>query len=189
MAPKGRRGRNGRRRGRSGGEHVTFPLAYTMKEGEVRQTTVQTLLETFDRARPFRISALWGKLSSYGSQSVLFQWELFGPVSTQANTWTSGMRLAVPNGTNFRYRIPVTKTGWYPAETAVSTALMNLKAICIHKVAPSSGITGYANVRIELQPREIDNSCPTLMLPPLGDASGSPSVSVIEESDDEYFST
>lgn len=189
MVKKGRRTRR-----RAGGrvDSLVLPLAFTCKEGEERVTTIHSIQETFDRARPFRIAAIWGRLASYGTHSCLFQWELYGPISTSDNTFVAPMTLAVPNGTRFRYSIPVTKTGWYPSDTAISTYLMKLKAVCIDKTK-DTGLIGVCNVRVLMQPREVDGTCPTLtMLPPTPSCSGvsSSSVSIIEEDSDsdEYFS-
>lgn len=187
MAPKGKRPRQRRMRMDS----VTFPLAYELKEGEVRITTIATIAETFDRARPFRIARLWGKLGAV-SAPVLFQWEFFGPLSSADNVWVSPMMLAVPNGTRFRFNIPVTICGWFPSDTATNTTLFRLSAICIDK--KDASLIGMAQIKVHLQPREVDRACPRLMIrPPPAEsqaACSSASISVIsEDSDsDEYFS-
>lgn len=172
-------------------DSVVFPLLYTLKEGSEAVTTVDSIKETFDRRRPFRVARFWGKVASYGSGPVPFQLSAYGPVSAADNVWVSPILLAVPNGARFRFNIPVTKVGWYPSDTATSTHLLKVVALCLHK-SPASGITGQAYIRVLMQPREDDGSCPVLMsvLPSFHESEVSASCSIISESDvdeDEFF--
>lgn len=190
MAPKGRRARRSRR-GRI--DSVVFPVLFTAKEGEDRVTSVRTLYETFDRTRPFRIHSIWGKVAAYGSTNAFYQFEAYGPQSSADNTWVSPVSMVSEVGSRFRYLIPATQVGWYPSDTAIDTILFKLKNVCIDKTK-DTGLTGIVNFRIEMQPREIDETCPKVMVPPpalVAYSSGSSSICVLpdESSSDEYFST
>lgn len=171
--------RTNRKKNSSRIDSVTFPLAFNTKEGDDRVTTVASIAETFDRRRPFRVARIWGKLAAYGLHSCLFQWEAYGPISTADNTWVSPMALAVPNGTNFRWNIPVAQCGWYPSDTATTTVLLRLKPVCIDKTK-DTGLVGVCNIKILLQPREVDSSCPKLMIPDPAVASCSSSSVCVE---------
>lgn len=153
-----RRRMNKRFRGRRS-ELVRFPITYYLKEGETATSTAETIGDAYDRTRAFRVAEISGKMASDG-HAVPFYYEFFGPVSSSDNVWTSPIMLAVPNGTRFRFRIPVTSTGWYPSQTAVATPLFRLVAVCVSP--KNSALVGSAIVTISLRPLELANACVAL---------------------------
>lgn len=140
-------------------EVVRFPIAYYLKEGETSTSTASTIGDTYDRTRAFRVSSIRGKMATDG-HAVPFYFEFFGPVSAADNVWTSSVMLATPNGTRFSLKIPVTSTGWYPSQTAASTPLFKLVAVCCS--VKNAALVGSATVTVDLRPLELSNACPSL---------------------------
>lgn len=188
MPKKGRRPRRSRGSGRT--DFLHFPLLFGSFAGTSRVTTIDSIKETFDRSRAFRIAMIRGEISA-AKYPVPLQIEAYSPVNTSNNTWTSPV-FVIPTGVvrKFTFRIPPASTQWYPALAATTTTLLQLNFICGDK-----NYIGYASgvltLTIEMRPYEMIASCPALMLDPaMSTPCSSSSVSVLEESsDDEYFST
>lgn len=198
MVKKGKRTRRGRR---GGIDHVVFPLMYAFNAGSGGATTVQSLYETFDRSRAFRIARIWGSFCAI-KYPVIVQWRVMGPQSGSDNIWCSPLVMVPSNGpkARFNYRIPLVGSGWYPSGTAVTTELMEVWGMCIDANYVGR-VEGFCNVLIQMRPYEPSHTCPNVMMP-LREMSHmcastsaaprsietSPSVSIIDESDEEYFS-
>lgn len=172
MPSKRRRSGRGRR---ARLDRAVLPTALNAKEGTETNLSVKDFLEAFDQARPFRISAIWGVFSSYGTHSVPVQIEAYGVgAANLAPEWVAPLFLAVPNGRSFRYSLPVAATLWYPAHVAKDQVLLKIRTVCVG-TSPTSGITGVLTVEFALQPREVSAVCPKVLIgaPAEGSASTS----------------
>lgn len=138
------------------------PLTYVVTTPGKYVTTVQTLQETFDRDRPFRISALRYEACS-DAKPFIIQFQAFGPVSKADNTWCSPLLLVGESLRRGHFVIPPTVVGWYPSDTAVATPLMQLVVTCEDKTRAVSGLlVVYADIQIG--DRETDGTCPAIIV-------------------------
>lgn len=137
-----------------------YPVFYRIKAGQSAVTTVNTLSETFDRTRAFRIASFTYEFTSTNSAISIYL-KAFGPVSSADNVWTS-RPILLPTGSvrRGRVRIPVTITGWYPSDTSLNTYLFQVVTVCVSK-AGDSVCVGHISFKIDVQPYEPTSACPT----------------------------
>lgn len=197
MPNKGRKPGRRRARGRNI-DTIHYPLIYEFAWGSGGETFVRTLADTFDRRRPFRIAGLYGEFSAQKAPTIV-QFMLWGPANSADNVWSSKL-ITISTGTTrrFRFRVPVTATGWYPSDTSPDTRLMAVYSQCPSK-SPSGMVVGHVYVVVAMRPIELSHTCPSLMeVAPTPGTSGirargseCSTLSSIEviSSDDEYFST
>lgn len=153
-----RRTRGRRQRGGGGIDKVHYPLAYSLAAGHEADTSIASIVNAFDRTRPFRISALRGEFSATKFPCVV-QIQLYGPINSSDNVWSSPW-LTIPTGTlrRFRYRVPASATGWYPSDTSVSTILMKVLNFCTN-TGQVGVITGSIVAVVSMRPIEGKLAC------------------------------
>lgn len=159
------------KRGGASFDLIHFPLVYSFNAGSGGVTTVQTVTEAFDRRRPFRISAATFELSAY-KYPVLCQVDMFSPVSSADNAWSAPSFL-VPTGTTVRRVYRGMQLPFYPAETALTTTLMQVFGICIDKNTVGH-VLGKCELVLELGARELDYACSVMCTVPYRVKDGRP---------------
>lgn len=158
MAPK----RSKRvRRARNGIDRIHFPLTYNFTEAGASVTTIETLSQTFDRRRAFRVAGFRGEIAAY-KYPITVQFEVYGPQNTSDNVYATPA-MVVPTGTvrKFARRLPASATGWFPSESALTTRICQLVNICTSKNV-MGGLVGAVTLLIDLRPFELPDTCPTV---------------------------
>lgn len=187
VKPKGR----SRRRRAVRLDKVHFPVFYTITSASSALTTVATLADTFDRTRPFRISAIRGEFVSIKYPSFV-QITIYSPTSSSDNTWSSPV-LSIPVGPlkRWRFRIPSSANLWFPSGSATQTPLMQVYNICTSKDYHGV-VQGMAYVEVSMRPVEVSNACPALNVQPtvaVPSTSSDQHGFEVLSSGDEYFSS
>lgn len=156
------------RKSRGSVDTLHLPLTYDFTQTGASVTTISTLASTIDRRRAFRIAGIRGEIACY-KYPVLIQFQVFGSVNNADNVWSTQI-MTIPEGSlrRFTHRIPVTSTGWYPSDAALTTSVCQLVNLCTSK-ATQGGLKGTVILTLELQPFEGDPSCPSLQAVQYGD--------------------
>lgn len=164
MPPKRRARRQRRAR-----NIIKFPLLYNITVSGAYVSRVETITETFDRSRTWRIVGFNYQILSNGS-AFPYQFALYSPLSTTDTAWSSPLNLASTVSRRGYYRNPCTL--WYPSDVVSTTPICSLLVDCYSKKSTYDGMC-VLTLHIEIGTREQNTSCPTLVPPPASEDASS----------------
>lgn len=114
------------------------------------------------RSRPFRVTRVAYQATN-DTKPLVLNMRFYGPQSTSDTTTTSGPICinGVPRRGVFQNRTKL----FYPSGTPDSTQLFVIDSLCVDKTFIGVSGTVVAKFIIQLGPEEIQEACPTILLP------------------------